>query len=73
MSGILRQWPLNLNRKTAKLLNMAPILPILKILQKKIFYQYSIGGHFLFYYFCCKMETVDFFYKKNPPNMPKSP
>ena len=34
MSGILRQWPLKLYRKTAKLLNMAPILPILKILQK---------------------------------------
>ena len=63
MSGILRQWPLSLHRKTAKLLNMAPILPILKVLQnkKKIFCQYSIGGHILFYNFCCKMETVGFF------------
>ena len=39
-------------------------------LKKKIFYQYNIGGHFLFYNFCCKMETVDFFLTKNPPNMP---
>ena len=56
MSGILRQWPLSLHRKTAKLLNMAPISPILKILQKKkyIFYQYSIGGHFLFDNFVVK-------------------
>ena len=38
MSGILRQWPLSLHRKTAKLLNMAPILPILKILQKKKYF-----------------------------------
>ena len=50
MSGILRQWSLILHRKTANLLNMALILPILKILQKQIyiFYQNSIGGHFLF-------------------------
>ena len=34
MSGILRQWPISLHRKTAKLLNMALILSILKILQK---------------------------------------
>ena len=34
MSGIFRQWPFSLHRKTAKLLNMAPILPILKLLQK---------------------------------------
>ena len=53
MSVILRQWPLSLHRKTAKLLDMAPILPILKILQnkKQLFHQFSIGGHFLFYNF----------------------
>ena len=34
MLGILRQWPLSLHRKTAKLLNMALILPILNKLQK---------------------------------------
>ena len=44
---------------------MAPILPILKILQK---YQYSIGGHFLFYNFCRKMETVDFVVPKTKLN-----
>ena len=32
---------------------------------KKLFYRYSIGGHFLFYIFCCKIETVDFFYEKS--------
>ena len=36
------------------------------------FTKYSIGGHFLFYKFCCKMETIDFF-TKNPPNMPNVP
>ena len=67
MSGILRQWPLSLHRKMEKLQNMAPILPILKIshkFKKKLYYQYSIGGLFLFYIFCCKMETVDFFNEK---------
>ena len=34
MSEIFRQWLLSLHRKTTKLLNMALILPILKILQK---------------------------------------
>ena len=34
MSEILQQLPLGLHRKTAKLQNMAQILPILKILQK---------------------------------------
>ena len=34
MSGFLRQWPLSLHRKRAKLLIMAPILSILKISQK---------------------------------------
>ena len=67
MSKMLRQWPLSLHRKTAKLLKMALILQILKILQKK--YQYSIAGHFLFYNFCCKMETIDFL----TINMPKVP
>ena len=33
--GNLRQGQLSLHRKTAKLLNMAPILPIFKILQNK--------------------------------------
>ena len=33
MSGILRQWQLSLHRKTAKLLNMAPIFTILKIFE----------------------------------------
>ena len=33
MSEILRQWPLH--HKTAKLLNMAPIFPILKNIAKK--------------------------------------
>ena len=70
MSGILRQWPLSLHRKTSKLLNMALILPILK--KKYIFYQFSIGGHLLSYNFCCKMETVDFFCE-NLPNTPKCP
>ena len=40
---------------------------------KKLFYQYNICGHFLFYNFCCKMKTVDLFLTKNPPNMPKCP
>ena len=43
----MRQWPLSLHSKTAKMLKMAMILPILKILQKIkniFFYQYSIGG-----------------------------
>ena len=62
----MRQCPLSLHRKTAKLLNIALILPILKILQKKkVFYQYSTGGHFLFYNFCCIKETVDFLTKKS--------
>ena len=39
ISKILRQWSLSLHLKTAKLLNMAPILPILKK-KKKMFYQY---------------------------------
>ena len=34
------------------------------IAKKKKFYQYSIGGHFFVYNFCCKMETVDFFKRK---------
>ena len=59
MFGILRQWPLSLHRKTAKLLNMAPILPFLPI-----FYQYSISRHFSFKNFCCKMETVVLFFNK---------
>ena len=71
MSGILRQWPLSLHCKTANFLNMALILPILKILQKnKNKNQYSTGGHFLIYNFCCKMETVE---TKNPPNITKCP
>ena len=56
MSVILQQWPLTLQLKTAKLLNMALILPIWKILEKFkffiSFYQYSTGRHFLFYNFC---------------------
>ena len=63
MSGILRQWPLSLHRKTAKLLNMAPILPILKILQnviKKYFINIVSTDIFCFIFFC-KMETVHFF------------
>ena len=45
---------------------MALILPILKILHilKKLCYQYSTGGQFLFDNFCCKMETVDFLKRK---------
>ena len=35
MSVILRQRPLSLHCKTAKLLNMAPILPILKYCKNK--------------------------------------
>ena len=56
MSIILRQWPLSLHRQTAKLLNMALILPILKILQTKIFYQNSTGGHFCFLSFVVKWK-----------------
>ena len=31
------------------------------------------ANSFFFYNFCSKMETVDFLFPKNPPNMPKCP
>ena len=72
MSGFLRQWPLSLHRKTSKIANYGSDFTNFENIVK-IFYQYSIDGHFLFYNFCCKIETVDLFFKKNPPNMPKCP
>ena len=58
MSGILRQWPLSLHLKTAKLLNMAPILPILKILQikKKHFINIVLEDLFCFMIFVQKWK-----------------
>ena len=38
MSGILRQWPLSLHRKSTKLLDMALTLPISKIEQKNTYF-----------------------------------
>ena len=78
MSGILREWPLSL--KTAKLLNMAlhSVTNFDNIANTKKNYFINIvyrRTFFLFYNFCCKVETVDFCLQKirqicqNVPNV----
>ena len=62
MSGFLRQWPLSLHRKTANYGSDFTNFENITKIKNKLFYQYSIGGQFMFNNFCCKMETVDFFF-----------
>ena len=73
MSMYNLQWPLSLHRKTAKLLNMALILLILKILQKKhIFFFINIVPADIF----CLITFVvkwNFFLTKNQQKMQKCP
>ena len=49
MSGILRQWPLSLHRKTAKIAKYGSDYTNFENIAKiknKLFYKYNIGGHF---------------------------
>ena len=60
------QWPLSLHCITAKQLNMAPILPILKILQKNIyiFHRLVLSDIFCFITIVVKWKP-QFFYEKS--------
>ena len=57
MSRFLRQWPLSLHHKTAKLQNMAPILPILQLFMY-LFYSFCVVKFKLYIFLLRKIHKI---------------